>query len=321
MKRILNISRESTLLFLLRNLFESMTEYCVYVPDNGSPVILSKGQLVSLVERGCADSLIKTLPEIISRNIIIPTDIEEFETPEDIQALFIETGGAFVAKLSRALNPDEPQFPEWWEAPVAFAMSARGKLILNPEAIKLFGNGPEKLNANELPERDEFIVRIETPEQSRFLSFKKLQDGIFSLDDCTDDLLEAQDITWWAAAGQAWIKKLESEGIKWQRLNSIPDDVRDEKNYYACEWQGQFRGYIYVDDANMNLNSESKITKPNKKRKRRKRKKNINLEQIPEQNKSSDVIDNIGPQAMGLLTAGQERDNNFNYTNGSDFSF
>ena len=50
--------------------------------------------------------------------------------------MFIETGGAFVAKLSRALNPDEPQFPEWWEAPVAFAMSARGKLILNPEAIK-----------------------------------------------------------------------------------------------------------------------------------------------------------------------------------------
>ena len=280
-----------------------MTEYCVYVPDNGSPVILSKGQLVSLVERGCADSLIKTLPEIISRNIIVPTDIEEFETPEDVQALFIETGGAFVAKLSRALNPDEPQFPEWWEAPVAFAMSARGKLILNPEAIKLFGSGPEKLNANELPDRNEFIVRIETPGQSRFLSFKKLQDGIFSLDDCTDDLLEAQDITWWAAAGQAWIKKLESEGRKWQRLNSIPDDVQDEKNYYACEWQGQFRGYIYIDDS-----SDMDLTpaKTNKKRKRRKRKKNIN---------------NIGPQAMGLLTAGQERDDNFNYTNGSEFSF
>ncbi len=298
-----SLSRDSTLVFLLRALYEVMTEYAVYIPDEGDPVILSKGQLISLVERGCADTLIKSLPEIVARNIIKPSDPDEFDTPEDIKALFIDISGASTSTLERALNPDEPQFPEWWSAPVPFAMNTRGVLRLNPMALKMFGNAPERLNAKQLPDREEFIVRVDGATQTRFITFRRLQPAIYTIEDCTEDLIEAQDITWWAAVGQAWVREIEAQGGKWQRLNNPPEN---SKNFIACDWQGQPQGFLQVEapsnaDENLkpddfendeqNLTQEQEITSP----------ENNNLII----SKSDEVIDNIGPQAMALLAAGQ----------------
>ena len=301
-----SLSREATLIFLLRTLYEVVMDFAVYIPDEGAPIVLSKGQLVSLVERGCADTLIKSLPEIIARNIITPTDPYEFDEPGDINALFIDITGASISTLERALNPDEPQFPEWWDAPVPFAMNARGMLKLNPTALKMFGSSPERLNAKQLPDRDEFIVRVDGVTQSRFITFTRLQPAIYSIEDCTDDLLEAQDITWWAAVGQAWVREIENQGGKWQRLNTPPGD---NKNYIACDWQGQRQGFLKVDvpskdnlqeiqaDENNNIDSQKIDTAATKIEPQ-----NDNGLDIPQKD---NVISDIGPQAMALLAAGQ----------------
>ena len=153
-----NLTPESTLIYLLRILFSSNSDYAVYIPDSGEVIILTKEQLAFLVERGCADAMIKTLPQLVKRNIIQPVNPEEIEYPHEAHALYVETAGTFVNNLEPALSPDEPQYPEWWNAPVPFAISSRGVLRLNETARKMFGQGLEKLNAQELPERDEFIV-------------------------------------------------------------------------------------------------------------------------------------------------------------------
>ena len=306
-----SLSRDSTLVFLLRALYEVMTEYAVYIPDEGEPVVLSKGQLISLVERGCADTLIKSLPEIVARNIIKPTDPEEFDTPEDINALFIDVSGATTSSLERALNPDEPQFPEWWNAPVPFAMNARGMLRLNPMALKMFGNAPERLNAKQLPDREEFIVRVDGATQTRFITFKRLQPAIYSIEDCTEDLIEAQDITWWAAVGQAWVREIEAQGGKWQRLNTPP---KNSKNYVQCDWQGESQGFLQVEapsnsdiqndtdynEIENNFDYDNEIENKNANKELGK-----NFDTSNPKNDPDDVIGNIGPQAMALLAAGQ----------------
>ncbi len=253
--------------------------------------------------------MIKTLPQLAERNIVRPINPEEIEYPAEITALYVETAGSFIGTLETAIYPDEPQFPQWWDAPVPFAITSRGVLRLNDTAISMFGSGLEKLNASELPERDEFIVRLEGTNGARFMAFRKLKPGIFTVDDCTEDLTDAQDITWWAAVGQAWAREIESKGGKWQRLSAPPEGRK--KGWRVCEWQGQIQGYI---DIQMPARK-----KPTPKSPVPETESHTEPEIPPKQDEPiqpeplamrqpDDVIGRIGPQAMALLAAGQSRE-------------
>ena len=275
----------------------------MYIPSVGDVVVLNKGQLVFLVERGCADALIKTLPQLAERGIIQPLNPESIEYPQDLRALYVSNTGSFTGSLETALYPDEPQFPEWWNAPVPFALSSRGVLRLNDTAISMFGYGLEKLNAQELPDRDEFIVRLDGLNGTRFIAFRKLRPGIFTVDDCTEDLTDAQDITWWAAVGQAWVKEIEAQGGKWQRLSNPPEGKG--KAFRACEWQGQLQGYL-----NIEMPRKKKAPQPKPEQTEAPEPTEQQEPQPPEPEiirRPDDVITNIGPQAMALLAAGQSR--------------
>lgn len=303
-----SLTPDSTLLYFLRTLFGSAAEYAVYIPDSGDVIVLTKGQLVFLVERGCADAMIKTLPQLASRNIIHPVKPDELEYPEDIRALYVETTGSFISSLEIALYPDEPQYPEWWNAPVPFALSSRGVLRLNDTAVSMFGNGLERMNAKELPERDEFIVRLDGLNGTRFIAFRKLKPGIFTIDDCTEDLNDAQDITWWAAVGQAWVREIESQGGKWERLNNPPEGKT--KSFRACEWNGQLQGYLNIDMPRRKKTAPVKIESKQKETEQELESHNENIQ--PEEvmtRRPDDVVSSIGPQAMALLAAGQSREN------------
>ncbi|MBR1437256.1 MAG: hypothetical protein IJ587_01845 [Synergistaceae bacterium] len=308
-----SLTPESTLLYFLRTLFGSAAEYAVYIPDSGDVIVLSKGQLVFLVERGCADAMIKTLPQLAERKIIRPVDPQKIDYPDELKALYVETTGAFVGTLETALYPDEPQYPSWWDAPVPFAISSRGVLRLNDTAVSMFGSGLEKMNASELPERDEFIVRLEGLNGARFIAFRKLRPGIFTVDDCTDDLTDAQDITWWAAVGQTWIHEIEAKGGKWQRLSAPPEGRK--KNIRPCEWQGQLQGYLDVQMPSRKKSAPPKLPEPEIPKPSEIQE--VNEEPIqPEPlsaRKPDDVISNIGPQAMALLASGQSRENERDY--------
>lgn len=309
-----SLTPDSTLLYFLRTLFGSTAEYAVYIPDSGEVIVLTKGQLVFLVERGCADAMIKTLPQLVMRNIIRPVNPEELEYPEEIRALYVETTGSFISSLEIALYPDEPQYPEWWNAPVPFALSSRGVLRLNDTAVSMFGNGLERMNAKELPERDEFIVRLDGLNGTRFIAFRKLKPGIFTIDDCTEDLNDAQDITWWAAVGQAWVKEIESAGGKWERLDNPPEGK--SKSFRACEWNGQLQGYLNIDmpkrkkaaPKKIESKIESKKQKTEQELESESQNENIQPEEVMTR-RPDDVVSSIGPQAMALLAAGQSRGN------------
>ena len=308
-----SLTPESTLLYFLRTLFASAAEYAVYIPDSGDVITLTKGQLVFLVERGCADAMIKTLPQLAARNIVKPINPEEIEYPAESSALYVETAGTFIGTLETALNPDEPQYPQWWDAPVPFAISSRGVLRLNDTAVNMFGYGLEKLNAAELPDRDEFIVRLEGTNGARFMAFRKVRPGIFTVDDCTEDLTDAQDITWWAAVGQAWVKEIESKGGKWQRLSAVPEGKK--KSCRVCEWQGQVQGYIDIQMPTRRKPAPK--TEPEEPPEQKPEIPPENEEPIqPEplsMRQPDDVIGRIGPQAMALLAAGQSRENGGDY--------
>ena len=308
-----DLTPESTLIYFLRTLFTSGAEYAVYIPDSGDVIVLTSGQLSLLVERGCADAMIKSLPQLVLRNIVQPVSLETLEYPQELRGLYVSNTGSFNGNLETALYPDEPQYPEWWDAPVPFALSSRGVLRLNDTARNMFGSGLEKMNAYELPEREEFIVRLDGLNGTRFIAFRKLRAGIFTIDDCTEDLNDAQDITWWAAVGQAWVKEIEAQGGKWQRLSEPPEKG---KAFRACEWQGELQGYLLVEMPSRKKKAPSPKTEPQKISRQTpapETGQEFTQQEKPEQYEPSirspdDVISNIGPQAMALLASGQARE-------------
>ncbi|MBR2207622.1 MAG: hypothetical protein IJ859_02315 [Synergistaceae bacterium] len=310
-----SLTPDSTLLFFLRTLFSTAAEYGVYIPDTGDAVVINKGQLISMIERNCAEAMIKRLPQLAQRNIFKPLDVEKIDELEieDSLALYVKNTGSFIGNLELALNPDATQFPEWWNAPVPFAMSSRGVLKLNDKAVSMFGTGLEKLNAAELPDRDEFIVRLDGLNGTRFIAFRFLSPGIFTIDDCTEDLTDAQDITWWAAVGRTWVKEIESRGGTWQRLSNPPEGK--SKNFRVCEWNDEIQGYLNIEMPKKKIKSDEFGVKNKKKNTPAKPK----IEEIKEEEKKGnteseikenpdDVIGHIGPQAMALLASGQPRE-------------
>ena len=306
-----DLTPESTLIYFLRNIFSSNADYAVYIPNSGDVIVLTAGQLSLLVERGCAEAMIKSLPQLVLRNIVQPVNLESIEYPQELRALYVTNTGSFAGNLETALYPDEPQYPEWWNAPVPFALSSRGMLRLNDTAKNMFGAGLEQMNAHELPERDEFIVRLDGLNGTRFIAFRKLRPGIFTIDDCTEDLTDAQDITWWAAVGQTWVKEIEAQGGKWQRLSEPPQEKG--RAFRPCEWQGEIQGYLVVDMQSRKKKAPVRKTEPENFSTQSPAPETGQVFPEPEQEEPTlrspdDVIGSIGPQAMALLASGQARE-------------
>ena len=210
---LLSLSPGSTLLVLLRTLYRLLLDYGALWPDGSEQAfVFHKDQLVALIERGQSEALVRDLPRLADEGLIRP--VGPGEEGEGAQALLVERRGARVLPLAEAVAPWEPKFPEWWEAPLPFALCARGRMRINRTAALMFGTDLERLSVADLPEKDEFIVDLEGRDPPCFLAFRRLEPDIFILEDCTGDLMEAQDISWWA---------------------------------WPCDWEGRFLGWLCVE--------------------------------------------------------------------------
>lgn len=329
---LLSLSENSTLLVVLRALYSLMLDYGVYLTDRGDALVFSKSQMEQLVllgGQGQSDTPLKELPRLMEEGLFRPVVFEgpeEMEGLEDASALVLERRGARVIPLTRAINPDEMDYPEWWEAPIPFALCGRGRLKLNPTALLLFGPELERLNAVALPEKDEFIVELEGKGKPCFLAFRRLEPNVFTIDDCTGDLVEAQDISWWAAVGRAWTSEIEARGQTWRRVDSLPEGFEGQS--WPCEWQGRFLGYLCVEDiasasvppqAPTSNEDEDELEKekprrqkkPTKSKKRPRKVEQTELDDEDEEEpvkKEDEVLKALGPQTMALLAAGQTRE-------------
>ena len=297
---LLSLSRDSSLLVCLRALYSLMLDYGVYLPDGGEPLVFSKQQMVFLVERGESDSPVKDMTALAGKGQFRPLVAEDLD--EDADVLVVGRRGTRVLPLFKALNPVEAEIPTWWEAPIPFAMSTRDGMKLNAAAVRTFGAGLERLKVSELPDKDEFIVQLEGGTRPIFLAFRRLEPNIFVLDDCTGDLVEAQDISWWAAVGRTWVSEIEAGGGTWRRTDS-PSGSRS----WPCEWEGRFLGYLCVDGPDVPgaepKEPKKKAVKPKKRATRR-----TSPAARAAASKEDEVLKAIGPQTMALLAAGQTRD-------------
>lgn len=169
---------------------------------------------------------------------------------------------------------------------------------INRTAALMFGTDLERLSVADLPEKDEFIVDLEGREPPCFLAFRRLEPDIFILEDCTGDLMEAQDISWWAGLGRAWVASIEKEGRTWRREeDALPEGFAGQA--WPCEWEGRFLGWLCVEGPAASDGGEPDAPPIPRKKPRARR---------SPPKREDEVLKAIGPQTMGLLAPGRVLD-------------
>jgi hypothetical protein len=318
-----SLTSQSSLLVLLRTLYGMVLDYCVLksLGDSEKVIVFTKDQLISLIERSSPDTSVGDLPKLAARGLfrsVIPPE------SDNTRVLVVEEEGASVSSIREALASG-PVFPEWWGAPVALAVRSAKKLYFNPTAVQTFGPELKRLASCSLPDRDEFLVELEGSRTACLLTFRRLEQNVFILEDSTGDAALAEDIAWWASIGKAWVATLDGEKRSWRRCAESEIDVlrEGEKNMVLpCEWEGRLLGYFCVenpgvkrgrpagakgvDEKSAGRNSDVKSAKKPARRAAASVSKTATRrnEAKDETKRENEPLNVLGPQAMGFLTPG-----------------
>jgi hypothetical protein len=311
---------------LLRTLYRMGLDYCVLPPaeEFSDVIVFSKDQLVSLIERSSSENSIMDIAKRVAQGIFKPVAIfkSDFSSsdflskggitdPEELQVLVVDDEGANILSLKEALRPRTPEFPEWWEAPVPFAMCEGGKLHVNHTAMLMFGPDLKRLAIDSFPEKNEFLVALEDRQSPCSISFRRLEGDIFMLEDCTGDIAAARDITWWAAIGKAWVKALDEEKRAYLRCGDEEvETFRAGHSILPCEWEGELLGYFCVEEKapekRARAKPEKRAEEGTEKSRSRRTKIPSETDETPEkrgvEGKENETLKALGPQTLGLLT-------------------
>jgi hypothetical protein len=327
------LTTRSSLTVLLRTLYRMGLDYCVLPPgeDFRDIIVFTKDQLVSLIERGSSEASLSDISTIanisniakrVAQGLFKPMAIFKSDAsssdlastgglgdPEQLQVLVIDDKGAAVSSLKEALTPKGPNLPEWWEAPIPFVLCGDGVFHINRTAMLMFGPDLKRLASGGLPDKNEFLVTLEGGSNPCTVTFRRLEEDIFMLDDCTGDVAAAADIAWWAAVGKAWAAALDREKIAYRRCAEEEAEVlraENEHTVHPCEWEGELLGYLCVEKKNAkNFPHNVKNSKSFKKKQARHR--SVPSKNTPETAAappSSGSLATLSPQTMGLLAPG-----------------
>lgn len=303
-----SLSLGSSLAVLLRMLYRMVLDYCVL--DMDGVILFSKDQLISLIERCSPDTPVESFPQLVEQGLLKPLSIldSSYVDSDQLRVLLIDHEGAKVSTMQEATAPREPRFPEWWDVPLPLVLRSRKKLYANHTAGLLFGSDLERIAVGELPDKEEFLIELDGSKKNSLLMFRQLRPGVFVLEDCTSDVSDAQDITWWAAIGKAWVESLVNSGQTYRCCTEEEFKQNEMEWEYAlpCVWEGQPLGYFCVKKTEQKNKKES-VFHPEKKasaaaskaKGRPKSKLRQTKQQVvtPEQ----EALVTLGPQAMGFL--------------------
>jgi hypothetical protein len=313
------LTPDSDLTEMLRTMYRTGVDYCVMLPswDSRNHVIFTKDQLVSLIERNSASVRVSDIPKLAAEGVFkpllfsdrpaVPNGIDA--DPGELQVLVIKDDRARISSFSEAIASRGPDFPAWWDVPIPLVMYRRRKLHPNATAAHMFGEGIGEL-PHDLLERDEFLVDVQGGRAPRSLMFRRLEGDIFTLEDCTGDVLAAADITWWAAVGKAWIAILDKGKREYRRCEKAEIEEMDEDELAAisadntlipCEWEGGILGYLCVKKKTVKPKADRAGVRKRPAEERAGTKPRAAVKEAPKEN---DVLRVLGPQAMGLLTPG-----------------
>lgn len=236
---------EVTLSELLRDLYLHGVEYCLlYSPPEGHPVF-SKEQIVSVLEKGESErsvselatlcSSFSPLKDLLEKNVLSKKDKLFVLKDADLRILPVST----IAEMTG--EEIGTGVPLWWDAPLPFVSWAGERFSANRKAAGLLDGIPLTRG-----EGSEFLREL--PGGKCFL-FREIHPCIFLVDDVSEDMGNAKEMTWWAAVGKAFVSRLRGKGFSVEKMTEDPLSAVDERDeILTCVWEDDIVGFLKVKD-------------------------------------------------------------------------
>jgi hypothetical protein len=234
-----------TLSELLRDLYLHGIDFCLlYSPIEGHPVF-SKDQIISVLEKGEGErsiselttlcSSFSPLEDLLKKNVLCKQEKLFVLKDADLRILpvssIVEMSGADIGT----------GVPLWWDAPLPLVSWAEGRFSANRKASEL-------LDGITVPRGDESEFLRELPGGKCFL-FREIYPCVFLVDDVSEDMGNAKEMTWWAAVGKAFVSRLRGKGFSVEKMSEAPPSAVDERDeILACVWDDDILGFLKVKD-------------------------------------------------------------------------
>ncbi len=260
-----NTTIGSPLSSLLRSLYLHGVEQCALASDEGYSVY-SKDQIVSLLERGNADTKVSDAIALLSSNTFSGVLEKRLLEPLTPVLLVTDTGVEVVpaGKISHprsreadATPPEDrtPAFPSWWEIPLPLADCTGKHPLLNSSAEELLGGFILPSFPRRKRHPGEFLLELQEKNGKkgkricRQYLFTEVAYPVFLIQDVTEDLRNAERMAWMASIGQAFISDLKCKGKTVRQIRSPECSVEEESGtHLACIWEEKLLGYICIDE-------------------------------------------------------------------------
>lgn len=243
------LTLDSSLSTLLRNLYLHGVEHCAPLV-RGEAAIFTKDQVVSILERGYGDKKVRDIPDLLSSSSGLKEIAGKNHFKDKTSVLTVNEEGYEVLPagnlaLSAASRPVGGGVPSWWNVPLPLVSLASEKIAFNEKARSLLGDVSLEGILDSVPDEKEFVLELSS---GTFL-FREIAPLVYLAENVSDDVTSAREISWWAAVGKAFVKKLRGEGKSTKRSDVAPSfKPNTVEECLPCLWEGEVLGYLLVNN-------------------------------------------------------------------------
>ncbi|MDR1516218.1 MAG: hypothetical protein LBS45_11040 [Synergistaceae bacterium] len=245
-KDMLNLS--STVQQILRALYFYGSDY-IMVAIGKDERLLHKDQLVALLEQGRESA---TVEDMLSLALTEPISAKmgmEDVPPDSSLIVFSndELYGTTFQKY-REIKIQEAMIllPKWWGVPLPLLHMKGGGISLNDAALALIPGGVKAIAGQQEKIKEEKIIVIKEKRTERTFSLSPLDDETFLIEDVSGDFEMVEDLVWWAAIGNAFVSRMERNGLSVRRVFPQAEPPRDAAEIIPCSWEGELIGSLAI---------------------------------------------------------------------------
>lgn len=241
----------STVQEILRAMYLYSADYILLIIARKER-LLHKDQLVCLLEQGREGvALSDLISEAPKEPLAARTQMED--TPQSTPLLLFAQGElsrtSFGEYREQKITDTAAKLPEWWDVPLPLIYVSDQDLSLNNSALTLIPGGAKALAEQIDGLLKERIITLHEKKTDRTLTLSPLTDSIYFLEDISGDFEMAEDLLWWAAAGRAFVRRMEKNGLVVHRLSPYEQEPENAAEIIPCFWEGELMGKLSIEIA------------------------------------------------------------------------
>lgn len=243
----LALTLDQTLQEGLRALFILGAEALQLEGRDGTRALFAKEHLIVLLERGLGEESLESIIHHTAWHHPYQEVQKNLAPGARVLCLDAEGKGEVCSTLDLT-ELHSKDVPSWWTIPLPLLALQDDGVRLNPRGEMLCGPGIPSVDDVRSALARDHLMDCTQHDPIKTILLVPLAEDIYLLEDVSSDMALAEDVAWWAAAGQALVAYFEGQGYRIHQWRGTPPprDVTTGETV-ACQWDGRLLGHITLE--------------------------------------------------------------------------